>query len=287
MRSRVHDDTLRATRNATLCELVVWRERIRLGYNAPMECTVKGIVRYDGTNFVGWQVQPNQPTVQGKIEQALATIAQQPIRVLGSGRTDAGVHALAQVFSFKWPAESPPDSLRRSLTKMLGPEISIEEIEQAPDDFHPIYAAKSKYYTYVFSTKSEADPFISRYAWSPIWPMDRARFGELAQRVVGEHDFAGFCSSGSSVEDTVRTIHSVKVADGGVIQPCDRADLWQVTFHGNGFLYKMVRNIVGTLADVTRGHVPEEELEKRLTAPAPFKGFTAPAHGLFLARVCY
>ena len=80
---------------------------------------------------------------------------------------------------------------------------------------------------------------------------------------------------------------SVEVADGGVIQPCDRADLWQVTFHGNGFLYKMVRNIVGTLADVTRGRTPEEELDKRLAAPAPFKGFTAPAHGLFLARVCY
>lgn len=266
---------------------VLWHDTAYVGYNARMECTVKGIVRYDGTDFSGWQIQPNQPTVQGKIEQALATIAQKPIRVIGSGRTDAGVHALAQVISFKWPANSPPDSLQRSLTKMLGPEISVVEILTAPDDFHPIYASKSKYYTYVFSTTPEEDPFTARYAWSPPWLMDRARFGELAQHVVGEHDFAGYCSSGSSVEDTVRTIHSIKVKEGGVLQSCDREDLWQVTFHGNGFLYKMVRNIVGTVADATRGNIPAELLRERLRAPAPFKGFTAPPNGLFLTKICY
>lgn len=268
-------------------EAALWCESVRLGYNARMGCTIKGIVRYDGTDFAGWQVQPDQPTVQGKIEQALATIAQEPIRVIGSGRTDAGVHALAQVFSFQWPGDSPPDSLRRSLTSMLGQSISIDAIEKVADDFNAMYAAQSKFYTYVFSTSSEADPFTSCYAWNPPWPLDRARFGELAQQVAGEHDFAGFCSSGSSVEDTVRTIHSVEVAEGGAIQPCDRDDHWRVTFHGNGFLYKMVRNIVGTLADVTRGHTPEEAIGERLKAPRPFKGFTAPAHGLFLTRVCY
>lgn len=251
-----------------------------------MSVPLKAIVRYDGTDFVGWQVQPGQRTVQGAIEEALEQMAGEPVRVLGAGRTDAGVHALAQVCAFRWPGVAPPDRLRRSLSRMLGPEIRVEAIEAVGETFHPIASAKSKRYGYVFDPAAEPDPLGARYAWTVSSEIDRQRVHELAQRVVGEHDFAGFCASGSSVETTVRTIYSVGLEEGPLSGPGE-GSAWRLEFHGNGFLYKMVRNIVGTLIDVTRGQVDEVRLDELLHAPAPYHGFTAPPQGLFLMHVDY
>lgn len=248
---------------------------------------VKAVVRYDGTDFAGWQVQPGQRTVQGVLEEALQTVAGEPVRVIGAGRTDAGVHALAQVFHCDWPGETPLDKLRRSLSQMLGPELRVESMEAGPDDFHAIASAASKHYAYVVCQSSEPDPFMARYAWTINHDVDRARVRELLQRVVGLHDFAGFCSSGSSVETTTRTIFSADVLDGPAAGPMDARDTWRIVFHGDGFLYKMVRNIVGTVIDIARGHLPESALDERLHAPMPYHGFTAPAKGLFLVEVEY
>ena len=252
-----------------------------------MEQTIKAVVRYDGTDFSGWQVQPGQRTVQGAIEGALETMAGQPVRIAGAGRTDAGVHALGQVFSCRWPGPKPLEELRRSLSQMLGPEIRIESLEAAPDDFHAQRSATGKRYAYAISQSSEADPFTDRYAWTVPWDIDRDAVTEIAQRVSGQHDFAGFCSSGSSVETTVRTIHSVVLLDGPAVGPMDAAGTWRIEFHGNGFLYKMVRNLVGTIIDIARGQTPGSRLDELLHAPAPYHGFTAPAKGLFLAGVEY
>jgi tRNA pseudouridine38-40 synthase len=248
---------------------------------------LKATVRYDGTNFSGWQVQPGQHTVQGALEEALATIAGQPVRVIGAGRTDAGVHAMAQVFHFEWEGAQVSDTLIRSLSKMLGPEIRIESMEEAPETFHAIADATAKRYAYVISNAPHPDPFADRYAWIRSDQIDQSRFTELAQRLVGEHDFAGFCSSGSSAKTTVREIYSIRVIPGPVVGPNDSDAFWRAEFSGNGFLYKMIRNITGTLIDIACGKVSEERIDERLDSPGPYMGYTAPAKGLFLMEVSY
>jgi tRNA pseudouridine38-40 synthase len=252
-----------------------------------MERTLKATVRYDGAGFAGWQVQPDRRTVQGEIERALARIASQPVRIHGAARTDAGVHALGQVFSCRWPKELDPERLRRSLSQMLGLEIRVEHIEEVPPEFHARFSAVSKCYAYTLAFAGEPDPFWARYAWCVPWPMDITRLAELGKRLAGTHDFAGFQCTGSSAETTVRTLYSVEVQPGGIVGPCDARDLCRIEFHGDGFLYKMVRNIVGTMVDIARGKVSEERLDERLASRGPFRGHTAPAHGLTLFEVRY
>jgi tRNA pseudouridine38-40 synthase len=252
-----------------------------------VETNLKAIVRYDGTNFDGWQVQPGRRTVQGVIEEALSRMASQPVRIHGAGRTDAGVHALGQVFSCRWPGEADPERLRRALSGMLGPEVRVERVEVVGPDFHARKSAVGKRYAYAFSLGREADPFSARYAWCVPWAVDLERLAELARRVEGEHDFAGFCGSGSAVKTTVRRVHSARLERGGFAGPRDAEGLWRLEFHGNGFLYKMVRNVTGTLMDIARGRVPESRLEEILGSPGPYHGHTAPGHGLALVEVEY
>ena len=252
-----------------------------------MPQTIKATVRYDGTNFAGWQVQPHHTTVQGSLETALSTIAQQPVRIIGAGRTDAGVHALGQVFSCIWPVELDADKLRRSLSKMLRPSIRIEAIEPVPDDFHAIRSAKSKRYVYTLDASTEPDPLSARHAWAVGPDIDLSQLARLCRRVEGEHDFAGYRCAGAAVKSTVRTIHSVTFERGGAIAPIDSTTTSRLTFHGNGFLYKMVRNLTGTLVDIAAGRLDEEILHQRLHDSGPYKGFTAPAQGLCLFEVEY
>lgn len=251
------------------------------------DANLAGIVRYDGTGFDGWQVQPERRTVQGAIEAALSRMVSQRVRIDGAGRTDAGVHALGQVFSFRWPGAADCPRLRRALSAMLGPEIRVERLVPAPPEFHARKSATGKRYAYALSLEREPDPFSARYAWRVPRPVDIGELERLARRLEGEHDFAGFQSSGSAVRSTVRTIHSIRLERGGVVAPFDARHLWRLEFHGNGFLYKMVRNIVGTLVDIARGRLPESRLEELLEAPGPFQGHTAPAHGLTLVEVEY
>jgi tRNA pseudouridine38-40 synthase len=249
---------------------------------------IKAVVRYDGTGFAGWQVQPGVRTVQGSIEEALAQIAQSPIRIIGAGRTDAGVHAFGQVFSCHWPGDLNTERLRRSLSKMLGPEIRIETIEPAPADFHALRSAKSKRYAYTIDTSREPDPLTQRYAWTIGPDVDLAFLARLVRRVEGEHDFAGFRCEGTKVKTTTRTIYAATFERGPVIGPIDVPDTTgHLTFHGNGFLYKMVRNLVGTMVDIAAGRLEEDVLHQRLHDSGPYNGYTAPAQGLCLIEVNY
>ena len=252
-----------------------------------MDVTLKGIVRYDGTGLAGWQVQPEQRTVQGDIEAALSRIASRPVRIHGASRTDAGVHALGQTFSFAWPECLPHDGLRRSLAAMLAPAIRVESVEPAPPGFHARKSAKGKRYAYALNLDREPDPFSARYAWCIPWSLDPEQIHDLAQDIVGEHDFAGYRCSGSDVETTVRSLYSVEVRRGGVVGPLDASGLWRIEFHGDGFLYKMVRNITGVLVDVARGRLAATRLAEGLRSSGPFQGHTAPAHGLTLVEVLY
>lgn len=247
----------------------------------------KAIVRYDGTNFAGWQVQPKDRTVQGVIEAALHQVTGEFARIEGAGRTDSGVHALAQVFSFALTDDVDTERLRRSLSQMLSPEIALTSVVDAAPDFHARYSATGKRYAYAFSQSREPDPFSARYAWKIPPEVSQERVVELAQRFVGEHDFAGYAGSRSDVENTVRTIHSTRAFGGGTVGPMDAESLWRLEFYGTGFLYKMIRNIVGTLVDVARGAIPEERVDEGLRGPGPYRGYTAPAHGLTLVEVEY
>ena len=244
-------------------------------------------LEYDGTDFAGWQVQPNARTVQGELERVLSQIAGSPIRICGSGRTDAGVHALGQVFSCLWPGELDTARIRRSISKMLSPEIRAERVEEMPFDFHARFSAVAKRYAYSIAFAREPDPFWARYAWSLPYKIDLDRLAALCIEVTGEHDFAGFQCSRAEAQTTVRTLYSVEIRQGGMIGPRDAEGLWHIVFYGNGFLYKMVRNITGTLVEIARGALPEERLAELLVSPGPFRGHTAPAHGLALLEVIY
>jgi tRNA pseudouridine38-40 synthase len=251
-----------------------------------MEETLKGIVRYDGTDFAGWQIQEHARTVQGEIEAALSRIADAPVRVQGASRTDAGVHALGQVFSCRWPGKAP-DRLRHALSQMLKPEIRVVSLECVPDDFNARFSTVSKRYLYTFDCGPEPDPFAARYAWHVPYNLDLECIRALLPELEGRHDFAGLESTGSQMKTTERTLFEVRMAPGGAVTPCDADQLWHLSLHGDGFLYHMVRNIAGTLIEIGRGRWPASFLAECLTPPGPFRGHCAPAHGLALAAVYY
>lgn len=253
----------------------------------PAYTTLKAVIRYDGATYAGWQVQPDETTVQGCIEAALSRLAKGPVRIHGASRTDAGVHAFGQVFSWQWPREASLRRLQRSLCKMLGPRLRIESIEPAPDGFHARKSAHSKRYAYVLHLTRHPDPFLHRYAWAIPWELDLALLDALAARITGTHDFAGFQCRGSSCGQTVRTLFSVSRRPGPIVGPQDLPGVWRLELHGDGFLYKMVRNLVGTLVYIARGNLPPEHLETLLHRPGPYHGYTAPPHGLFLKEVLY
>lgn len=248
---------------------------------------IKATVRYDGSGFAGWQVQPRLRTVQGELERVLSTIASQPVRVRAAGRTDAGVHALGQVCNFQWPHEPDTDRLRRSISGMLSPDLRAESVEVVPDEFDARFSATGKRYAYAFSLAKFPDPFTARYAWLVPWRVDLQRLAELARQITGRRDFAGFQCAGASSPTTVRTLHSVDLLEGGFAGPVDAAGLWRLEFRGDAFLYKMVRNLAGTMIDIARGQLPASVLDDRLNSPGPYRGHTAPAHGLALMEVHY
>lgn len=253
----------------------------------PATVALKGTIQYDGTGFAGWQVQyQGERTVQGALEAAMAQIAGQPVAVQCAGRTDAGVHALGQVFSCAWPGE-PPARLRHALSRMLAPEIRVTALEIAPPGFNARFWAKSKRYAYSLDLGREANPFAARYAWHVHHALDLDVMRRLLPAMVGTHDFAGFQSAGSQMTTTVRTVYSAKLLPGALVGPRGCPDLVRIEYHGNAFLYKMVRNLTGTLVEVARGRYPESFFLERLASPGPFTGHCAPAHGLALVEVDY
>lgn len=253
-----------------------------------MHTHLKCTVRYDGTNFSGWQEQDGPRTVQGVLHETLSQMVSQPVRIQGASRTDSGVHALGQVFHCAWPGPFP-DRLRRALSQMLSPDIRVLQVEECAPDFHARFMACGKIYAYTLDRGKEPDPFSARYAWNvPYETLNLDVLRKLLPSLIGEHDFAGFQSAGSNpVKTTTRTLWRVELKRGGMIGLCDNPDLWRIEFHGNAFLYKMVRNITGTLIEIARGRFPESFLEECLHSGGPFLGHCAPPHGLCLVEVQY
>ena len=242
--------------------------------------TLKLLLQYDGTGFVGWQRQDAGESIQGAIEAALERIEGRHVTVHGAGRTDAGVHALGQVASVR--LESPLDeaTLGRALNANLPEAIRVMDVRVAADDFHARFAATSKTYEYRVWNGPACPPFTRLYAWHVAQPLDVAAMQDASAALLGEHDFAVFQGSGAAVHTTVRTIASAEWRS-------DREAL-AFTVSGDGLLRHMVRSIVGTLVEVGRGWRPRAEIARLLpSGDRQGVGRTAPAHGLFLARVEY
>jgi tRNA pseudouridine38-40 synthase len=242
---------------------------------------IKLLIEYDGTNYQGWQVQREGPTVQGMIEEKLALLTGEPVHLIGSGRTDAGVHAFGQVAHFKTKSQMEVHSIQRALNSLLPPDIVIQRAEEVEEDFHARKQSKSKVYEYRILNRNIRSPFHRGYAWHISQELDFEEMKNATQRLVGEHDFSSFRSVGSPTRTAIRKVIRAEWKRGrdGII-------LFEI--EANGFLKQMVRAIVGTLVEVGQGKISSEEFQRILDSKDRKRaGPTAPAHGLVLKEVKY
>ncbi len=244
---------------------------------------IKIQLSYDGTDYHGWQVQPGLATIQGTLEEALSEIEGQPVQVAGSGRTDAGVHALAQVAAFSIGNPIPVENLLRAMNRLLPRDIRVTWAEEAPFDFHPRFQAKAKTYEYRIFRAEICPPFERRYVYHHPYPLCVEEMIAAAPLLEGEHDFTAFAASDERDDmgaSKVRSIFCSRLA-----QESDRL-VYRVT--GSGFLKHMVRNIVGVLLETGKGNVDRAGVLARLEPGSAIPpGPTAPARGLFLISVEY
>lgn len=240
---------------------------------------IKITIQYNGKNYCGWQKQNNSPGIQGTIEKAIFDITREEVKITGSGRTDAGVHALGQVANFKINSQIPVDRIPNALNAKLPKDISIVKAEEVDEDFHSRYSAKKKTYRYQIYNSLYRSPIYADISYPVKYDLDIDKMKKEAKSLIGTYDFKGFMSSGSSVIDTVRTIYNIEVSKS--------EDLIIIEIEGNGFLYNMVRIIAGTLVDIGRGRIAEKMSTIIESKSRSMAGHTAPAHGLFLKKVDY
>ncbi len=244
---------------------------------------IKLILQYEGTRFVGWQRQRQENSVQQIVEEAIAAVTGEDVRIAGSGRTDAGVHALGQTAHVHLNSDMPCERLVAALNANLPPDIAIISAEDVAEDFHARFGARSKIYEYTIAT-GPVRPVLDRdFCWYVRSALDLAKMRRAAAHLVGEHDFAAFGAENFRRKTTVRTIHALDILPDQESPPRLR-----LRFHGNGFLYNMVRAITGTLVDVGRGKTQPEQVREILASlDRRAAGQTAPARGLCLLCVFY
>ncbi len=239
----------------------------------------KLVIAYDGTAYRGWQYQPDQPTVQGTLTQAIQIITKRKPKLYAAGRTDAGVHALGQVANFRTNLNIPPESMKKALNSLLPPDIRIMDCEIVPDSFNARYSAKTKLYEYRIYTGEVVPPFIHRYVLHFPYPIDINAMKEACKYFVGQKDFSAFTTE-DSPKLMVREILLSELERKG--------EFIYYRIKGRGFLKYMVRIIVGTLLEVGKGKLQPEDIEKIFESKDPKNaGPTAPPHGLFLVKVEY
>jgi tRNA pseudouridine38-40 synthase len=241
---------------------------------------VKLTISYDGTNYCGWQSQPNGNGIPEELEKAIKKLTGEKVSVVGSGRTDAGVHAEGQVASFSIEkATIPAKNYAKALNTVLPVDIRVVKSAKAKEDFCAINSAKKKTYKYTFYKSQIELPLKERYETQLAQKVNVERIKECAKLFVGEHDFKCFCASGSSAKTTVRTIYEIKVKNS--------KNGLEIFVTGNGFLYKMVRSLVGTLIAYGEEKIGKAEIEEMLKSGKKQKIRTMPAKGLCLISVKY
>ena len=241
---------------------------------------IKLTIEYDGTNYCGWQTQPNGPTIQSVVEQAVSTFLGAPTRVTASGRTDAGVHALGQVVNFFSDREPDLHKLRRGINALTPIDISVKHAEIVPDSFDARRDGRSRTYQYRILNRASPSPFYLHYAWHLHEPLDVWRMRKAIPCLEGEHDFSSFRAAGCDAPHPIRTVYRISLDHSG--------DLLVFTIEATAFLRHMVRNIVGTVVEIGRGLRQAESLSELLKARDRRQaGPTAPPQGLFLVEVKY
>lgn len=243
----------------------------------------KAIISYDGTLFSGFQRQPGERTVQEEIEKTLSRLnSGQPVTIHGAGRTDAGVHAYGQVIHFDLPQVRDVEKLRFGLDTQCPEDIDVVKVELVSDDFHARYNKHSKTYEFLVDTGRPKNPMMRHYATAYPYPLDVALMQEAMKDLVGTHDFTGFTASGTSVLNKVRTITQAELTvDPG-------SGFLRFTFSGNGFLYKQVRNMVGTLLKIGNGRMPVSQVRTVLESRnRDLAGPTVAGNGLYLKEIIY
>lgn len=242
--------------------------------------TVKLILEYDGSRYAGWQRQPDQPTIQEAVETALFQLTQATVSVIGAGRTDAGVHALGQVASFRIVRTWTPREWMRGLNARLPEDIAVRSVALVSDDFHARYGARGKLYEYRILNRPERPALDRAYLWHVHKPLDSSAMEQAAAHLTGSHDFSSFEGTLTDNEDPVCDLRQLSVAKEG--------DLIRIRAYADRFLKHMVRAVVGTLVEVGHAKRTPESLKTILAAKdRTAAGRTAPPHGLFLVRVDY
>ena len=241
---------------------------------------IKLTIEYDGTWYHGWQIQPNVETIQGTIEGKLAQITGGAVRLVASGRTDTGVHAMGQVAHFKTHSSLDVLSFLRGLNGLLPGDIRIKDVEEVDEAFHARFSAKGKVYEYRIFNGELPSPFHRHFSWFVPGKLDLVSMREAAMKLKGSHDFSSFCSTGSDHLSHIREIYAIDVGM--------RGDFIIIGVEANAFLKQMVRNIVGTLVEVGRRKLTPSQFGDILEARDRRRaGIAAPAQGLFLVRVNY
>ena len=241
---------------------------------------IKITIEYDGTGYVGWQRQPSGPTIQETIETMLATITGERVKLLGSGRTDSGVHALGQVASFRTETRLSPEEIQKGLNSILPKDIVITDAEEAAPDFHAQLSAKSKTYVYKILNRPYPSAILRDRAWFVPYPLKARHMDEAASFLLGEHDFRAFAQAEATVKSTVRTVLSARITK--------RRDMIEFSIEADGFMKRMVRLIAGTLAQVGRERITPSQFREILDTGVKTKYVhAAPARGLYLKEVMY
>jgi tRNA pseudouridine38-40 synthase len=260
--------------------------------------TIRLLIQYDGTGFVGWQRQESGTSIQGLIEDTLAKIDRRPVTLHGAGRTDAGVHALGQVASVRLATPLDDETLARALNANLPPTVRVFELVTVDDAFHARFSARSKTYEYRIWNGAAVPPFIRQFVWHVPQAIALDLMSRAAEALVGEHDFAAFQGSGSAVHTTIRTVTSARwqtrsapwiaPSDGSSPSHNERGRLLVFEMRGHGFLRHMVRAITGTLVEIGLARRDADDIPRLLaTRDRSQAGRTAPACGLFLMNVEY
>lgn len=237
-------------------------------------------IAYDGTNYVGWQKQPNGTSVEETVNKALSDLTGENIEVIGASRTDSGVHALGNVAVFDTESRIPGEKFSFALNQRLPEDIVVQESSEVDPEFHPRYAECTKTYEYRIYNATHRNPLNARYTYFYHGCLDIGAMREAAEYLVGEHDFASFCSAGAQVKTTVRCIYGVEIEE--------IEHTITIRINGNGFLYNMVRIIAGTLIQVGAGAIKPQNMQDIVNAcDRESAGPTAPAQGLTLMRIEY
>ena len=249
------------------------------------------LLEYDGTAYQGWQIQKEGITIQGILEEKILKITGERSRVIGAGRTDAGVHALGQVAAFRTISRLEPEAIKRALNALLPYDIKVIETSEVNDSFHPIYDAVKKSYFYIIANQRISSAFLYRYSWQIQQQLELKSMKYAAQTLIGRHDFSSFMGTGSSIKDPEREIFSLsidKLDNIDFMTVSMRGEFIKIRIEANGFLRHMVRNIVGTLVEIGRGRISPDKINEILKSrDRKLAGPTSPANGLFLERIVY